>query len=195
MNNTFQVSTVWHPPIYIITGEQGEGKTSFLMKILKKLKETDLKIRGIVSPGYFDNDIRSGFSVIDVATGACEELCSVIPSQDSVKHGRFYFRLKGLACGYHALEPHDPSVHGDLIVIDEVGRFEMEGAVWSDCIDQLVAIPHPPMIWTVRRSLVDAVIKRYSVIRPVVIEVGTACPGTITQELIQEVSTYRYSRY
>lgn len=191
MDNTSQASTVWYPPVYIITGEQGAGKTSFLMNLLMELIETDLKIRGIVSPGYFEDGIRSGFSIIDVATGNCEKLSSVIPSPDCEKHGRFYFRLPGLACGYHALKSHERSESGDLIVIDEVGRFEMEGEVWSDCIDNLVSTPHPPMIWTVRRSLVDAVIERYSVIRPVVIEVGMACLVTITKNLIQEVRTYR----
>ena len=38
-----------------------------------------IHVRGIVAPGYFTNGVRSGFSVIDVATGTGMELCSDVP--------------------------------------------------------------------------------------------------------------------
>lgn len=48
----------------------------------------------------------------------------------------------------------------DLVVIDEVGRFELSGAMWAESIDQLCTMDHPPMIWTVRKEFIDAVFKR-----------------------------------
>lgn len=180
----------WQPPVYILTGEQGEGKTTFLLKMLVELSDMGVKVTGIVAPGYFHNGARSGFSIIDVATGRSEELCSKTPSRCSERHGAYYFRHAGLSFGRLALRT--PTVRAaDLIVVDEVGRFELEGAVWGRCIDRLVNTAHQPMIWTVRRCFVDAVAERWPGTRKIVVDIGSASPFGVIENLLEEIRVYR----
>lgn len=185
------ISDEWQPPVYIISGEPGEGKTTFLMEILKALSGTDIRLRGFVAPGYFHDGLRSGFSVIDVATGISEELCSAIPFPGCEQHGRFYFRAEGLSLGHKALLDHLIPDMTDLLVIDEVGRFEMKGEVWSDCIDTVVKRSFPPMIWTVRCNLVEAVINKWSLRRAIVITLGSMTHNEFMDDLLKEVRIYR----
>ncbi len=186
-----QITDNWYPPVYIITGEQGEGKTTFVLDVLNGLKKTDIRVSGIIAPGYFEGSVRAGFSLIDAETGVVEELSSGVQSPDSEKHGRFYFRKKGLHFGYAALLKPLKENRTEILIIDEVGRFEMQGEIWSDCIDQIVQMPYPPMIWTVRRNLVDDVINRWNLKRRIIIEVGWMSPSILINELRRAVSIYR----
>jgi len=181
----------WQSPLYIISGEQGEGKTSFLIDILEKLAESGARIRGIAAPGYFKDGLRSGFSILNLETGISEELCSVTPSEGSEKHGRYFFKPEGLFFGYKALlNPITPG-KADLLVIDEVGRFELEGAVWSNSINQILKMPYPPMIWTVRESLVDVVTKKWPVTRTIVRRVASINHEEFISDLKDEIMYYR----
>ena len=53
------------------------------------------------------------------------------------------------------------SGHPDLIVIDEVGRLEMQGMGWNSLLRELAAIETIPQVWIVRDELVDAVMERW----------------------------------
>lgn len=178
-------------PVYILTGEQGEGKTTFLRDILPGLAEQGVRIRGILAPGSFRNGIRSGFSVLDPTTGISEDLSSADPFPGCEQHGIYYFRPEGILFGCRVLS--DPRIprETDLLVIDEVGIFEMRGEIWAESINRIVAMPFPPMIWTVRHSLVDAVIERWQLKRPVIQEVGTADRSGFVRDILEEIRVYR----
>ena len=178
------------PPIFIITGEQGQCKTTFLHLVLGLTVGTNVRVRGVISPGYVRDGRRSGFALIDLATGEVEELSSIDPDPRCEIHGRFYFRPEGLAFGRRALAPPDPR-EPDLVVIDEVGRFELQGEVWAEQIDRLLAPPHPPMIWTVRRRLLNTVIERWKIANPVVVDVGTASVMATAGDVMDAVWEWR----
>jgi nucleoside-triphosphatase len=120
-----------------------------------------------------------------------EELCSLTPSSGCEQHGRYYFRTDGLSFGYRALQIPLIPENTDLLVIDEVGRFELTGAIWADCIDSLVRKPCPPMVWTVRRSLVRAVMQRWPIIRPVILEIGTIRHPEVICDILEDIMIYR----
>jgi nucleoside-triphosphatase len=178
------------PPIFIITGEQGQCKTTFLHLVLGLTVGTNVRVRGVISPGYVRDGRRSGFALIDLATGEVEELSSIDPDPRCEIHGRFYFRPEGLAFGRRALAPPDPR-ETDLVVIDEVGRFELQGEVWAEQIDRLLAHPHPPMIWTVRRRLLHTVVERWNIQNPVVVDVGTASVMATAEAVMDAIWEWR----
>ncbi|MCK9319515.1 nucleoside-triphosphatase, partial [Methanoculleus sp.] len=147
-------------------------------------------VRGVLAPGHVRDGRRSGFTLVDLATGRHEELSSIDPDPRCEVHGRFYFRPEGLLFGRRALAPPDPR-ETDLVVIDEVGRFELQGGVWAEQIDRLVALPHPPMIWTVRRRLLDTVIDRWKITNPVVVDVGAASVMATADAVMDAVWEWR----
>jgi nucleoside-triphosphatase len=177
-------------PVFIITGGQGQCKTTFLHLVLGFTVGLNVRVRGVIAPGHMRDGRRSGFTLVDLATGRHEELSSIDPDPRCEVHGRFYFRPVGLAFGRRALAPPDPR-ETDLVVIDEVGRFELEGAVWAEQIDLLLAHPHPPMVWTVRRRLLDTVVGRWNVINPVVVDVGTASVMATAGDVMEAVWEWR----
>jgi nucleoside-triphosphatase len=177
-------------PVFIITGEQGQCKTTFLHLVLSLTVGLNVRVRGVIAPGHVRDGRRSGFTLINLATGEHEKLCSIDPDPRCEVHGRYYFRPEGLAFGRRALVPPDPR-ETDLMVVDEVGRFELQGAVWADQLDRLVALPHPPMIWTVRRRLLDTVIQRWNIANPVVVDAKTASVMATASDVMDAVWEWR----
>ncbi|MDK2889661.1 MAG: nucleoside-triphosphatase [Methanoculleus sp.] len=177
-------------PVFIITGGQGQCKTTFLHLVLGLIVGLNVRVRGVLAPGHTRDGRRSGFTLVDLATGGHEELASIDPDPRCEAHGRFYFQPVGLAFGRRALAPPDPR-ETDLLVIDEVGRFELQGAVWAEQLDRLTAHPHPPMVWTVRRRLLDTVVERWDITNPVVVDVGTASVMATADAVMEAVWEWR----
>ncbi|MDD2787817.1 nucleoside-triphosphatase, partial [Methanoculleus sp.] len=177
-------------PVFIITGEQGQCKTTFLHQVLGLIVGANVRVRGVLAPGHVRDGRRSGFTLVDLATGEHEDLSSIDPDPRCEVHGRFYFRPEGLAFGRRALALPDPG-ETDLVVIDEVGRFELQGAVWADAIGRLTAQTHPPMVWTVRRRLLDTVIERWDIADPVVVDVRTASVMATAGDVMDAVWEWR----
>ncbi|NLV27031.1 MAG: nucleotide kinase [Methanomicrobiales archaeon] len=191
MNKDISAISGQRSPLFIITGEQGEGKTTYLKQILDKLSNEDIRISGIVAPGYFQGSLRSGFDLIDIYTGMSEELCSVVPTHDSELHGRYYFRNSGISFGCNAILNPIKEGTPDLVVIDEVGRFELNGVMWAGCIDLLYEMNHPPMIWTVRSCFVDDVLKRWPYPKSVIVDIDSVPQSEVIPEILNEIREFR----
>ena len=191
MNHETEIITGWKPPRYIITGEQGEGKTTLLLRILAELTKQNVNIGGIATPGYFKDGIRSGFDVLDVRSGTSEKLCTTNPTENSLLYGRYYFRPEGLLFGTDALNRSFLQEKVDLLVIDEVGKFELSGKVWGESIDLIMKNPYLPMIWTVRRPFVEEITKKWPMSRQNVIAVGSEDHEQIIHDMMADIQRYR----
>ncbi len=76
--------------------------------------------------------------------------------------GHFYFNPEALTFGNRALLPSGLQ-NTQVIVIDEVGPFELQGGGWSDAIENIAEeLPQIPLILIVRISLLQSVIEHYS---------------------------------
>ena len=55
--------------VYIITGDQGTGKTTFLSTFSGQLKKNGIKSGGILARGVWENNIRTGFVLEGINSG------------------------------------------------------------------------------------------------------------------------------
>ncbi len=60
----------------------------------------------------------------------------------------------------------------ELVAIDEVGPFELDGKIWSDFLQQLLSQPGPAMIWVARTGILDAINEKWKLTDPVIINIG-----------------------
>jgi len=89
------------------------------------------------------------------------------------KIGNFYFNPDVLRRGNEAL--NDPQIlNTDLIVIDEIGIFELDGKIWADVVSRLIDTGSISMIWVVRDALVEKVITKWALKDPVIIDIEKA---------------------
>ncbi len=142
----------------IIHGQSGERKTSRACQLVTALRTHGYVVGGIVAHGLRTEGVRSGFDLEELLTGRRVPLARA-GEESAVRIGRFGFFGEGIAFGRAALAAaYLPQA--DLIVIDEVGPWELEGDGWSQELDRLSTLP-VPMVMTVRSSLVDEVTRRW----------------------------------
>jgi len=77
-----------------------------------------------------------------------------------VRH--FYINPLGQSFGEKALNPENLT-DVDLIVIDEVGPFEVENKGWATAIEKLLNNSDLHMIWVVRESILFEVLEKWEV--------------------------------
>jgi nucleoside-triphosphatase THEP1 len=86
------------------------------------------------------------------------------------KTGNFYFNPEALKRGNGVLS-NSQILNRDLIVVDEIGIFELEGKIWADAVSQLIEKNVGYMLWVVRNTLVEKVVRKWKLKNPIIIDI------------------------
>lgn len=145
--------------IFIVTGAQGEGKTSRCIELVNQLKEANESVGGIVARGYWKDNTRSGFDLVDLSTQKKFPFATREIVEDWFKIKAFYFNPDAIAMGELILRK--ACLENDWIVLDEIGNLDINGAIWSSIFTDLIRIPHKKWILTVRDIFVEDIIEHW----------------------------------
>jgi nucleoside-triphosphatase THEP1 len=149
------------PRLFILTGETGSGKTTLAQQVVERLRARGLKVGGILAPGLLEDSRRTGFDIVNLTTGESAQLARENAGGPAphAQWSRFSFSQQGLALGLKALGPD--ATGADVVLVDEVGPFELAGGGWAAALDQLARDAGKPVVMVVRSSIVDAVRRRW----------------------------------
>jgi nucleoside-triphosphatase THEP1 len=151
------------PKITIVTGERGEGKTTWLRKHVDDLKASGTMVAGFIAEGiHTPEGERIGYRIVNIITGEQADFCMLEGSGEWERVGRFRINPDGLAAGYRWMDPGGIS-EADLLVIDEVGPLELAGKGWAPLIERILRDQPKPMIWTARRQLAGKIGRKWNV--------------------------------
>ncbi len=148
-------------PIIIISGNIQEGKTTFVHKVVNRLQRKDINVQGFYSEVVYIGDQRQGYELKNINSSKKITLCNINYKEDWDKQGKFYFNAEAVDYGNNILQKINNTA--DLIVIDEIGPFEIKGKGWAKSINQICNNSTSPMLWVVRDSLVNKISRRWPV--------------------------------
>lgn len=146
--------------LIIVTGDLHSGKTSLLERFIGEFNRSGRRLAGILAPGSWKNGLRNGFDLVDIVTGTRVPLATRRSGPDD-RDLIFDFSPEGLKAGREALSA-DRCRNAEVIVIDEIGKLELAGAGWTPYLNQLLDLKSPVHVWSVRNSLVPAVMARWN---------------------------------
>ncbi|MCK5839084.1 MAG: hypothetical protein KAG99_04505 [Bacteroidales bacterium] len=162
----------------ILTGSQGEGKTTFIKKLISFLKTEDISVSGIFASGTWKEGVRNSFNVVNIETGQYLLLCDHINTPGSLKFRHFFFKPGGIEFGLNSIKNGLKS-GPEVLVIDEIGGFELEGGGWHPVLNGVLRQKNLVRILVVRKTLVNAVIKEWNIIKPQIIDVNDTLPVSL----------------
>ncbi len=167
----------------VITGATGSGKTTLVLAVIDRLRSRGLRVAGIVAPGLLTDGRRTGFDIVDLATGERAALAREQPHVGGphARWSRFVFSPEGLALGRRALA--GDALRADVIVVDEVGPFELSGGGWAQPLDDLTRAYAGSLLLVVRESVVDAVRARWGPADTTIRDVAGGDPDQIADHL------------
>ena len=146
--------------VYIITGEQGAGKTTLLGEIVDKLQQAGVKTGGIIAKGTWKEGQRDGFSLVRLSDRKSFLLSSIHLQEGYFKLKRFWFNPEAVEAGIKELKDcltNDTRV----VVIDEIGIFELEEKVWYHSLVSLLKETDKTVIITVRNKIKKEILEKF----------------------------------
>ncbi len=115
-----------------ITGLPGSGKTQTLLRIIQHLEEEGVHVGGMVTEPIVEKQRRTGFQITDWLTKE-HEVFAHETLKSRIRSGRYGVSLAALeGLGIRSLQAARESA--DVIVIDEVGKMEVESDLFTKAV-------------------------------------------------------------
>ncbi|MCK5847212.1 MAG: DUF2478 domain-containing protein, partial [Bacteroidales bacterium] len=148
-------------PIIIISGNIQQGKTTFVQKVVNRLKRSDINIDGFISEVVYKDNQRQGYELRRISTQERTSLCNINEHKGWLKQGKFYFNAEAVSFGNSILD--NISASTDLLIVDEIGPLEIKNKGWAKSINSICKNSTVPMLWVVRESLVNKISRHWPV--------------------------------
>lgn len=120
------------PQVYLLTGRPGTGKTSLIKQAL-----ADFKGR---AGGFYTEEMRSGGARLGfklVTLDGREAILAHIDFDKRYRVSKYGVDIESLdKVGVSAL--HRAAEHGDLVIIDEIGKMELFSANFRETVRQII---------------------------------------------------------
>jgi len=179
----------------VLTGDVHIGKTTVCFKLVDWARQHGYAVCGILTQPFFDDQgVRLGLTVLDLASGERHDLARIAPTRscshsasDGPRVGPYRFEPAGLRRASAVLE-RAVAESSDLLIVDEVGRLELEqSAGLHEVLDLVAASGVPRTLWVVRRTLLDAFQRKLPGLRCVVLEATEANRSALHLEIAQRL--------
>lgn len=169
--------------IFIISGEKKSGKTLLLQRIISGLTGKGYQLKGFYS---LHDEINDRYYIREIQTGNQVLLMTRTGGPDE-KPGHFIINESAVKAGvdWMRIEKED---RDEILVMDEIGYFELNGMVWDKLFSSVVESPHP-LIFTTKSKLLPRVIRKWG-LHPAAVfyPPDFLSPGKIVEQITRVLS-------
>ncbi len=147
---------VTHPPLVILSGERGQGKTRMCQAVCELARQQGLSVQGVISPAVFTDGVKTGILVENAANGEQMPLAYLRQPglEAEIQTDHWQFDPAAMAWGSRILEQAD---FCDVLIVDELGPLELvQHRGWVTGIKALQARQFRLGIVVIRPELLDA---------------------------------------
>lgn len=166
---------------YIVCGSIGEGKTSFLERLVNELISKGFVVAGFLSKRVMEGGKTVAYNIKNISTGEERQLIDSRKEVGNDMIGRFFINSNGFNYGCNLILNYP--VGSQILVVDEVGKLELKGEGWHPPLEKTIKINDKTLILSVRREFVTEVIQHYNIIDYSIIDIEK----TIFQEAFEMI--------
>jgi nucleoside-triphosphatase len=132
-----------------ITGLPNAGKTQALIKVIEMLEEGEQTVGGMITEPIMKKNRRMGFNILDWVTKE-KDILAHVDFDSKVMVGRYKVNIEALEnIGVSAIEYAGENC--DIIIIDEVGRMEVESEKFVEAVKKVLE-EDKPLILTLHKK-------------------------------------------
>jgi nucleoside-triphosphatase len=133
-----------------ITGLPGAGKTHALRKVVEMLEAEGIKVGGMITDAIKEKGVKVGFMVQDLLTKE-EGILAHVDSDSEVRFLDYGVNMETLDnIGVKAIE--SSIFNADVIVIDEVGKLEVESQNFVEVVKDALEADKPLLLTLHKKS-------------------------------------------
>ncbi len=114
--------------LYLITGERGEGKTTWCQALVERLRREGGQVCGVLSPAVFENGEKVGIDIVDLETGERRRLAN--RGRLAEERLEFHWSMQEAALDW-ANQILRKIADCEVLILDELGplEFELQGGL------------------------------------------------------------------
>jgi nucleoside-triphosphatase len=132
-----------------ITGLPNAGKTQALIKVIEMLEEGEQTVGGMITEPITKKNRRMGFYILDWVTKE-KDILAHVDYDSKIVVGRYKVNIDALEkIGVSAIEYAGENC--DIIIIDEVGRMEVESEKFVEAVKKVLE-EDKPLILTLHKK-------------------------------------------
>jgi nucleoside-triphosphatase THEP1 len=173
--------------IFIVTGNVSEGKTTLLADLSIKLQKKGITVGGFYSPRVMDGDKTTGYDIVDANTGESREFLREAAEKEKADIGKYRVNKQTLLQGHELLSPVQIS-DKKVVIIDEVGRLELDGEGWRDSLESLLKLPGIILVFSVRRDFLEPVKKELGIANAEIFDVSKSKSQDLSDIIINKIN-------
>ncbi len=175
-----------HPPAFILTGEPGSGKTTFLLQLIEELKGEAVSLAGFAAVSVPSVGPSKDYHILDLASGKTLPLASRRQTAGWEPTGIFFFNPEALHMGINILNGPQ-SMDCDLFIVDEIGPFELQGKIWAESLTRLLSKRSGCILMVVRTALVEKVLENWHIEGAAIIDIRHTKPEFALAGILSEI--------
>ncbi len=152
--------------VVIITGDTQSGKSSFLTQIQQALEKNNIKQVGFIADSIYEGDKITGHIIKDISTSDTFRISFRGFQENAQQIGRFYLLNEGLTFGKNIIKKINLSETNEVVIVDEIGRLELDGGGWAEEVKELLIDKSRPIILIVRGKYLDEFVEKFKINSP-----------------------------
>ncbi|HRY98192.1 MAG TPA: nucleoside-triphosphatase [Bacteroidales bacterium] len=170
--------------VVLVTGEAGQGKTTFLLQLFTILRKEGIKTQGLVLKRILDGNQVQGYDLLLLGSERSLPFLRVATEGQTADIGRFRIATEGLETGLEHLRS-TPCRNAEILIMDEIGRLEMRGGGWDPVLQQFPMTGGPLLVASVRDTFLEEITSHYSLSPSYIVNAGKEDPGPLAMKLAQ----------
>jgi nucleoside-triphosphatase len=173
-------------PVFIVSGQIADGKTTFLRELAAELTNRNVRVGGFIAERQMNEDVTIGYDLIGIARG--ERIPFLRMNENGNRENQsHYIQLEGAQEEGQKLLSGKSITHSQVILIDEIGRFEIRGGGWSASLGKLLEDEHACLVIAVRTDMVKDVVECFNINSYFQINVNESGVSAATDRIIGEL--------
>lgn len=178
--------------VFILTGSIDSGKTTFVKELLLYLDSENILTGGVYAEKFYNNGSIAGYNLVNISTGekavflmTGSKVCNshsdtgadeTVEKCNTTSISKYEIVTETLEKGKLWLQQVRNS-DIDLIIIDEIGKWELEDHVWSQTLSDLTENSGQNLLIVVRDNIVDKVEKKWKITNPAIFHIEKISPA------------------
>jgi len=168
--------------VMIISGKQGEGKTTFVKQLVQLLNSANIPCAGFYAEGYWNENLRSGFDLVEINGELRKCLCNLVAGENDIAFRRYFFKKDALQTGTEILAKNEGAQK--VVFVDEAGMLELEGKGWASAIERLMLNPPLALVLSVRETNLKDVCERFDINPAFIWQISDTSPEKALADII-----------
>jgi nucleoside-triphosphatase len=149
-------------------------------------RQRKIQVEGLLTPARTRKENLREYDLHLIGKPETYPFSSTHATEGWMPVGKFYFSPDALMAGKHYLSSLSFE-RTELLILDEIGPYEMEGKLWAEDFSRIISGNHPPLFVSMRTTMIRKATDHWSLHKAMQIQISRTKPEEIITFLLDNL--------